>query len=108
MILVVKRGEWRYYGCVGNLAGGGSCGISISGVDDASEKIVLRRVSSLKGDFWRPWDMWPLIAVIRFPDAEMMASAGVALGFEIHLCLWKTVAETRVARVFIIQILHAR
>ena len=66
------------------------------------------RVISLKGDSWRWWDMWPLIAVIRFPAAAMMELTGVAVRFEIYLCLWKTVADTRVARMFIIQILHAR
>ena len=43
---------------------------------------------------------------MRFPDAEMIASAGVAVGFERYLCLWKTVGDTRVAQVLIIQIFH--
>ena len=51
--------------------------------------------------------MWPLIAAIRFPAAKIMASSGVAVGFEIYLCLWKRVADTRVVRVFIIKIFHA-
>ena len=102
VILVVKRGERRCCGCVGNLTGGGSCGISIQGVAAESEKIVLRRVSSLKEDSWRRWGMWPLIAVTRSPAAAIMASSGVVVGFEIYLCLWKTVADTQVAWVFII------
>ena len=38
--------------------------------------------------------MCPLIAVIRFHAATIMALAGVVVGFEIYLCLWKTVADT--------------
>ena len=37
-ILVVKRGYRRCCGCAGDHAGGRSCGISILGVDAASEK----------------------------------------------------------------------
>ena len=48
----------------------------------ASENIVLRRLSSLRWYSWRQWGIWPLIAVIRFPAAAMMESAGVAVGFE--------------------------
>ena len=96
MFLVVRLGERR------------CCGKSIWGVVAASENIVLRRVSSLKWDSWRRWGRWLLIAVMRFPAAEMMASAGVAVGFERYLCLWKTVSDTRVDRVLIIQIFHAR
>ena len=81
VILVIKRGERRCCGCVGDLAGGGSCCISIWGVAAASDNIVLIRVRSLKGGSWRRWVMWPLIAVIRFPAAAMMASDGVAIGF---------------------------
>ena len=81
--------------------------LNLGGVAAASENIVMRRVSSLKWDSWRRWGRWPFIAVMRFPAAEMMASAGVAVGFERYLCLWKTVADTRVSRVFIIQIFHA-
>ena len=74
----------------------------------ASENIVLRQVSSLWWDSWRQWGKWPLIAVMRLPYAAMMASAGVAVGFERYLCLLKTVADTRVAQVLIIQIFHSR
>ena len=52
--------------------------------------------------------MWHLMDVIRFPAAKIMASSGVAVGFGIYLFLWKTVADTQVVRVFIIQIVHAR
>ena len=106
--LAIKRGERRGCGCVGKLPGGRRCGISISGVAAASEKIVMRRVSSLKGDYWRRWGMCTLIAVIRLPAAAIMASARVAVGFEIYLCLWKTVSDTQVAWVFLIQVSHAR
>ena len=74
----------------------------------ASENIVLRRVSSLKWYSWGRWGRWPLIAIMRLPAAEMMALSGVVVGFERYLCLWKTVADTQVARVLIIQIFHAR
>ena len=77
------------------------------GVAAASDNIVMRRVSLLKGDSWRRLSMWPLIAVSRFPAAAMTASAGVTVGFEIYLCLWKAVDDTWVAQVFIIQIVHA-
>ena len=84
------------------------CGKSIWGVVSVSENIVLRRVNLLKWDYWRRWGRWPLIVVMRFPAAAMMTSAGVAVGFERYLCLWKTIADTRVAWVLIIQIFHAR
>ena len=75
VFLVVNFGEWR-------------CGgISIWGVDPAYENILLRRVSSLWWDSWRQWGRWPLIAVMRFPAAAMMASTGVAVGFDRYLCL---------------------
>ena len=70
------------------------------GVAAASENIVMRRVSSLKWDSWRRWVRWPFIAVIRFPAAAIMASAVVAVGFERYLCLWNTVADTRVVCVY--------
>ena len=57
-------------------------GISIWGVAAASENIVLRRVSSLWWDSWRRWGKWPLIAVMRFPDAAMIASAVLLLGLK--------------------------
>ena len=81
---------------------------NLGGVAAASENIVLRHVSSIWWDSWRRWGKWPLIAVMRFPAAAMMASAGVAVGFERYLRLLKTVAETRVAQVLIIQIFHSR
>ena len=75
VFLVVNFGEWR-------------CGgISIWGVATASENILLRRFCSLWWDSWRRWGRWPLIAVMRFPAAAMMASAGVAVGFDRYLCL---------------------
>ena len=57
------------------------------GVAASSENIVLRHVSSIWWDSWRRCGRWPLIAVMRFPAAVMMESAGVAVGFEIYLCL---------------------
>ena len=70
MFLVVRLGERR------------CCGKPIWGVVAASENIMLRRVSSLKWDSWRRWGRWPLIAVMRFPAAAIMASSGVAVRFE--------------------------
>ena len=89
------------------LPAAGAAAFKFLGVPDASKKILLMHVSSLKRGSWRRWDMWPLIAAIRFPAAKIMASSGVAVGFEIYLCLWKRVADTRVVRVFIIKIFHA-
>ena len=82
------------------------CGKSIWGVVAVSENIVLRRFSSLIWDSWRQWDRWSFIAVMRFPAVAMITSAGVAVRFERYFCLWKTVADTRVAWVLIIQIFH--
>ena len=50
----------------------------------------------------------PLIKLASLPAATMTASSGVTDGFEMYLCLWKTVADTRVHRVFDIQMIHAR
>ena len=108
MVLDVKRGDQGCFGYVCNPAGSGSYGISIWEVAAGSENIMLRRVSALKWNSWRRWVRWPFIAVMRFPAAAMMALAGVAVGFERYLFLWKTVADTQVAQVFIIQIFHAR
>ena len=74
----------------------------------ASEKILLRRVRSAIGDCCKHAGIVPFSADSRLPAAEMTALAGVTLGFEIYLCLWSTVADTLVARVFTIQIFHAR
>ena len=52
--------------------------------------------------------IWPPMRVARLPAAAMMASSGVTDGLEMYLCLWKTVAETRVRRVPFIQMIHAR
>ena len=73
-----------------------------------SEKISLRRVRSASGDCCKHAGIVPFSAEAIFPAAVMTASAGVTLVFEIYLCLWNTVSEILVARVFIIQNFHAR
>ena len=52
--------------------------------------------------------MWLLIKVASLPAAAITASFGVTNGFEMCLCLWKTVADTQVHRVFNIQMIYAR
>ena len=77
-------------------------------VADASEKILLRRVRSVSGDCCKHAGIVPFSTEARLPAAGITASAGVTFGFEIYLCLWNTVAETLVSRVFNIQKFHAR
>ena len=45
------------------------------------------------------WGMRPLISSESLCAAATTRSAGVTVGWVIYLCLWKTVAETRVERV---------
>ena len=77
-----------------------------AGTAAASENILLRRDSSEKGDSWRYWGNFIFSAAVRFWSADMTASSGVMLWFEMYLCLWKTVLEIRTARVVIIHIFH--
>ena len=74
----------------------------------ASEKISLRRVRSASGDCCKHAGIFPFSTEARLPAAAIMASEGVTFGFEMYLCLWNTVAETLVARVFNIQKFHAQ
>ena len=74
----------------------------------ASEKISLRRVRSASGDCCKHAGISPFSTDARLPAAAITASARVTFGFEMYLCLWDTVAETLVARVFNIQKVHAR
>ena len=76
------------------------------GTAAASENILLRRDSSEKGDSCRDWGILIFSAAAKFWAADMTASSGVTLGFEMYLCLWKTVLEIRTARVLIIHIFH--
>ena len=103
---VVRRGERRRWTGVVSRAverDGGS-----GSVARACLKKDPRRVSS-SSEVSLSWcGMWPPMRVARLPAAAMMASLGVTNGLEMYLCLWKTVAETRVRRVSFIQMIHAR
>ena len=105
-----SRSSWMYRcwgigGLVGTLGGDGSTAPSCSGMvalvvtvfcagtAAASENILLRRDSSEKGDSWRYWGNLLFSAVARFWAADMTASSGVMLGFEMYLCFWKTVLD---------------
>ena len=74
----------------------------------ASEKNSLRRVRSASGSFCKHAGIAPFSTEARLPAAAITASAGVTFGFEMYLCLWNTVSDTLVARVFNIQKVHAR
>ena len=74
----------------------------------ASEKISLRRVRSASGDCFKHTGIVPFSAKARLPATAITTSVGVAIGFEMYLCLWNTVAGTLVARVFNIQRVHVR
>ena len=105
-------------GLVGTLGGGGltapSCSgmvalvvnVFCAGTAAAYEKILLRRDSSEKGDSWRYWGNLIFSAAVRFWSADMTASSGVMLWFEMYLCLWKTVLEIQTAHVVTIHIFH--
>ena len=93
--------------CVASARGSGVVK-SKDGEAAAFEKILLRRVRSNSGDFCKHAGITPFSTEARLPAAAITASAGVTFGFEIYLCLWNTVAETLVARVFNIQKVHAR
>ena len=73
----------------------------------ASDKISLRRVKSASEECCKHTGIFPFNAEARLPAAAMTASAGVTLGFETYFCLWNTVADILVARVFNIQNLLA-
>ena len=92
--------------CVASMLGSGVTKEK-NGEAAASEKISLRRVRSTRGDCCKHAGIVPFSAEDRLTSEEMTVSAGVTLVFEIHLCLWNTVADTLVARVFIIQNFHA-
>ena len=87
-------------------------GLGVFGKKDceaaASEKISRRRVRSASRDCCKLAGIFPFSAETRFPAAAMTELVGVTLGFEMYWCLWNTVFETLVARVFIIQNFHAR
>ena len=87
-------------------------GLGVFGKKDceaaASEKISRRRVRSASRDCCKLAGIFPFSAETRFPAAAITASAGVMFGFEMYLCLWKSVAETLVERLFNIQKVHAR
>ena len=51
--------------------------------------------------------IWPLILSAKVLAAAMTRSEGVTAGFVRYLCLWKTVAETRVYHVSFIHMVQA-
>ena len=71
-------------------------------------KTELRRVRSSMASLLRLLDQAPLMTEASLPAAAMTASAGVTAGFEMYLCLWKTVPDTRVARESVIHMVQAR
>ena len=93
--------------CVASARGSGF----VKGKDgeaSASEKISLRRVRSASRDCCKHAGIVPFSAKARFPAAAITASAGVTFGFEMYLCLWNSIADTLVARVFNTQKIYAR
>ena len=106
---VVRRGERRRRKTAVSLVGrgGGSVGGSVSAAS-ACLKTEPRRVSSLSEVLLSWCGMWPLMRVASLTAAAMTESSGVTDGFDMYLCLWKTVADTRVKWVFVIQMIHAR
>ena len=79
-----------------------------NGEDASSDKISLRRVRSARGDCCKHAGIVPFSGEARLPATAITTSVGVAIGFEMYLCLWNTVAGTLVARVFNIQKVHAQ
>ena len=73
----------------------------------ASEKISLRRVRPASGYCCKHAGIVTFSDEARCPAAAITALAGVTLGFEMYVCLWNTVADILVARVFNIQNLLA-
>ena len=92
---------------------GGDCGIR-SVVGGASIcgmrclRMVSRRLrwSRLVALIWCV--MWPLISLANVLAATMTQSEGVTARFVRYLCLWKIVAETRVARMSFIYIFQSQ
>ena len=68
----------------------------------------LRRVKSSRDDSLRCWGILPLSAAAKLLAAAMTVSAAETEGFEMYLCLWKTVAETLVVRDAFIHMVQAR
>ena len=82
---------------------GGSSGLFAA----ACKKMDPRRVSWSSVVLLSWCGMFPRIASKRLTASAMTASYGVIDGFEIHLCLLKTVATTLVAWDSDIQMIHA-
>ena len=93
--------------CVASSRGSGV----VAGKDSeaaASEKFSLRRVRSASGDCYKHAGIVLFSAEARLPVSGITDSAGVTFGFEMYLCLWNTVDNTLVARVFNIKKIHTR
>ena len=106
---VVRRGNFRRRTTAVPLAGGVTeLGGGLGFAANTFWKMEPRRVSWLSKVSLSWCGIFPLIKLAILPAAAMTASSGVTDGFETYLCLWKTVADTRVHRVFDIQMIHAR
>ena len=94
----VVGGDWG----IGNVVGGASiCGMLCL-------RMLPRRSRCLRLVALIWCGMQPLISSTNVLAVTMMRSEGVTAGFVRDLCLWKTVAETRVARVSFSHIVQAR
>ena len=81
-----------------------------SGVDSpvaAREKIELRCVKASRDDSLRYWGIFPFSAAVKLLAAAMTASAAETVGFDMNLCLWKTVAKTLVVHEAFIHMVQA-
>ena len=106
---VVKRGERRRRTTAVPLVGGlTELGGGSGSAAEAFWKMKPRRVSWLSEVSLSWCGKCPLIKLASLPAAAMTASSEVTDGFEMYLCLWKTVADTRVHQIFAIQMINAR
>ena len=94
---VVRHGK-RHKGTTAvTLAGGVTESVGGSGfAANTFWKMEPRRVSWLSKVSLSWCGIFPLIKLAILPAAAMTASSGVTDGFEMYLCLWKTIADTRV------------
>ena len=93
--------------CVASARGSGV----VKGKDgeaDASERISLRRIRYASRDCCKHAGIATFSNEARLTTAAITSSAGVTFGFEMYLCLWNTVADTLLERVFNIQKVHAQ
>ena len=105
--VVVRHGD-RHSGVVGGDWGIGNVvgGVSICIMRCLRMVPMRSRWSRLVALRW--CGMRPLILLANFLASAMTRSEGVMDGFVRYLCLWKTVAETRVNCVSFIHMVQAR